>query len=229
MKDKVLSLHHPTRQKFISKWRFCGFLSLELICVKIWTGFFILMTNSTGLRQSKLQIESTTSTMEAEIVSLPNCFWELLTVANIIVEVGTAISMGEEIITYMHVCIHHDNACAFTLVKTLLPKFRPCSNHYAVQTHWFQEQIIEQGIKLLRIETPSNLVIFHQVFAPRNLWIFEEEVVWLVAIVALLLYLEDIAVFAQKGVFRYSSLLFEILLNLSMTHNGPYATCWFRC
>jgi hypothetical protein len=57
----------------------------------------------------------------------------------------------------MHVIIHEDNAGALILVKTVPPQFTPRSKAYAVKTHWFREQVIERGIKIVKISTTEQL------------------------------------------------------------------------
>ena len=57
----------------------------------------------------------------------------------------------------MNISIHKDNAGALIIAKTLSPQFTPHSKYYASKTTWFHEEIVKQGIKLLKISMMEQL------------------------------------------------------------------------
>ena len=60
-------------------------------------------------------------------------------------------------LTMMNESIHEDNAGALILGQTLPPQHTPHSKHYTIKTGWFWEQIVRQGIKLLKIDILEQL------------------------------------------------------------------------
>lgn len=131
--------------------------SLDPVCVRSRTGFIITVANCPVLWQSKLQTETATSTMEAEIVAMSSCCKELFPIIDMVGEIGKAVGLTANEATKMHIAIHEDNAGALILAKTVPPQFTPRSKHYAIKTHWFREQIIKRGIELVKIETLEQL------------------------------------------------------------------------
>jgi hypothetical protein len=125
-------------------------------CVKSRTGFVINIANCPVLWCSKLQQETATSTMQAEIIALAHSCWELLPIMDMVESMSSAVGLPSPE-TSMHVTIHEDNAGALILAQTLPPQFTPCSKFYALKTIWFHEQIVLQGIKLLKIDTIEQL------------------------------------------------------------------------
>jgi hypothetical protein len=124
--------------------------------VKSRTGYVITVANCPVLWQSKLQTETALSTMEAEIVALVHSCRELFPIMDMVTVLGPAVGLlvGD---TTMNVSIHEDNAGALILAQTLPPQFTPRSKHYAIKTVWFREQIVQRGIKLLKIDTVEQL------------------------------------------------------------------------
>ena len=94
--------------------------------------------------------------MEAEIVALVHSCRELFPIMDMVTVLGPAVGLlvGD---TTMNVSIHEDNAGALILAQTLPPQFTPRSKHYAIKTVWFREQIVQRGIKLLKIDTVEQL------------------------------------------------------------------------
>ena len=90
--------------------------SLDLVCVCSRTGFIIKMASCLVLWKAVLQTESTTSTMEAEVVSLGAYYKELIPIIILVDEVGKAVRLSWNDKTNMHVVIHEDNADALILV-----------------------------------------------------------------------------------------------------------------
>ena len=125
--------------------------------VKSRTGFLINMCKCPVVRVSKLQTETALSTMEAEIIALAHCCRELFPVMDLVTDLGKALGLPTEDLVTMHVSIHEDNAGALVLAETIPPEFTPRSKYYAIKTVWFREEIICQGIKLLKIDTVKQL------------------------------------------------------------------------
>ena len=131
--------------------------SSDPVCVRSRTGFVITVANCPVLWQSKLQTETATSTMEAEIVALGSCCKELFPIMDLVKEIGTAVGLAPDDTAKMHVKVHEDNSGALVLANTIPPQFTPRSKHYAIKTHWWREKIIERGIVVVKIETTEQL------------------------------------------------------------------------
>jgi hypothetical protein len=106
-------------------------------CVKSRTDYVINVSNCPVLWQSKLQTETATSTMEAEVVAIAHCARELIPIMQMVEFLGPAVNLPVDI-TSMHVCIHEDNAGALILADTLPPQYTPRSKHYHIKTIWFR-------------------------------------------------------------------------------------------
>ena len=78
-------------------------------------------------------------------------------IINLVESVGKAVGLGNSTGPKMDVIIHEDNAGALILAETVPPQFTLLSKAYAVKTHWFREQIIERGIKIMKISTTEQL------------------------------------------------------------------------
>jgi hypothetical protein len=125
-------------------------------CVKSWTGCVINVANCPVMWQSKLQTETTLSTMEAEIVAISHCARELIPIMQMVEFLGLAVGLPVDC-TSIHVCIHEDNVGALILADTLPPQYTPWSKHYHIKTIWFRELIKKLKIKLVKIETVEQL------------------------------------------------------------------------
>jgi hypothetical protein len=128
------------------------------VCVCSRIGYVITVAGCPIYWSSKLQTESATSTMEAEIIALGSCCRELLPIIALVDEIGVAVGYkkpddDDPSSSSMHVTIHEDNSGALILATTPPPQFTPRSKHYAIKTIWFCEKIIEKKIKVLPIET----------------------------------------------------------------------------
>ena len=88
------------------------------------TGYVITVASCPVLWQSKLQTETASSTMEAEIVALVHSCKELFPIIDMVTVIGPAVGLlvGD---TTMNVLIHEDNASALILAQTLPPQFTP--------------------------------------------------------------------------------------------------------
>ncbi len=116
-------------------------------CVKSRTGFTITVADCPVMWMSKLQTETACLTMEAKIVALAHSCKELFPIMDAVKEMGPAVGLpvGE---TTIKVSI---------LAQTLPPQFTPRSKHYHTKTIWFREEIVQRGIKLLKIVTVEQL------------------------------------------------------------------------
>ena len=85
---------------------------------------------------SKLQQETTGSTMQAEIIALAHSMRELLPIMDMVESMSSVVGLPSPQ-TSMHVSIHEDNAGALILAETLPPQFTPRSKFYAIKTIWF--------------------------------------------------------------------------------------------
>jgi hypothetical protein len=93
-------------------------------CAKSCTGFIITLADCPMFWQSKLQTETTLSTMEAKIIALFACCRELFPIIDMVClfAVATYLPIGN---TAMNVSINEDNSGALVLAKTLPPQFTP--------------------------------------------------------------------------------------------------------
>ncbi len=124
----------------------------DTACVKSRTGYVINVANCPVLWASQLQRMTACSTMEAETIALAQSCRDLFPIMDIVESVSTAVGLPDPTTT-MKVTIHEDNAGALILAQMLPPQFTPRSKHYAVMMIWFCEEIIKQGITLLKINT----------------------------------------------------------------------------
>ncbi len=105
---------------------------------------------------SKLQTETATSTMEAEIIALGSCCRELLPIIALVDKMGIAVGIkkpddDDPSSSTMHITIHEDNSGALILATTPPPQFTPRSKHYVIKTNWWCEKIIEKKINVTLI------------------------------------------------------------------------------
>ncbi len=125
-------------------------------CVKSWTCYVINVVSCPVMWQSKLQMETALSTMEAEIVAISHCACELIPIMQMVEILGPAVGLPVDC-TSMHVCIHEDNVGALILADTLPLQYTPWSKHYQIKIIWFRELIKKLKIKLAKIETVEQL------------------------------------------------------------------------
>ncbi len=112
----------------------------------------VMVANCPIMWLSKLQSETTLSTMEAEIIALVQRFCKLFLIINGVSIMGKAIGLpvGN---TTIQVLIHKDYVAALVLAKTLIPQFTSQRKHYQTKTIWIQEKIVKGRIILLKICT----------------------------------------------------------------------------
>ncbi len=124
------------------------------VCVCSRTGYVITVARCPIYWSSKLQTETATSTMEAEIIALGCCCRKLLPIIALVDKICVAIGYKKPVdddpsSNTMHKTIHEDNSGALILETTPPPQFTPRSKHYAIKTIWFREKIIEKKIKVV--------------------------------------------------------------------------------
>ena len=93
-------------------------------CVKSLTGFVITFADVPILWQSKLQMETALSTMEAKIIALAACCRELFPIINMVTLLTILVNLPIEETT-MNLSVHEDYLGALVLAKTLPPRFTP--------------------------------------------------------------------------------------------------------
>jgi hypothetical protein len=86
-------------------------------CVRSRTGYVITAFGCPVLWHSKLQTEIALSTMEAEYVAIITACRDLFPVVDMIKELSTAVGLGNDFHSKIHVKIHEDNVGALTLGK----------------------------------------------------------------------------------------------------------------
>jgi hypothetical protein len=128
------------------------------VCVCSHTSYVITVTGCPIYWSSKLQTETATSTVEAEIIAFGSCCRKLLLIIALVDEIGVAVGIkkpndNDSNLSTMHVTIHKDNSGALILATMLSPQFTPHSKQYAITTIWFREKIIEKKIKVAPIKT----------------------------------------------------------------------------
>ena len=117
------------------------------VCLRSRTGYVITVSGCPIYWSSKLQTETATSTMEAEIIALGSCCCELLPIIALLDEIGVAVGIkkpNDDDPRSSTVTIHEDNSGALILATTPPPQFTPRSKYYAIKTIWFREKIIEK-------------------------------------------------------------------------------------
>jgi hypothetical protein len=132
------------------------------VCVCSRTGYVITVAGCPIYWSSKLQTETATSTMEAEVIALSSCCRKLLPIIGLVDEIGIVVGIKkpdeeDSDSSTMHVTIHEDNSCTLILATTPPPQLTPCSKQYAIKTIWFCKKIIEKKIKVAPIETHLQL------------------------------------------------------------------------
>ncbi len=94
--------------------------------------------------------------MEAEIVPLAHSCCKLFPIMDGVSIMGKAIGLpvGN---TTIQVSNHEDNPGALILAKTIPPQYTSQSKDYYTRTIWFQKEIVNFGIRLLKIFTTKQL------------------------------------------------------------------------
>ena len=109
------------------------------LCVKRRTGFVVTFEKIPVIWKSKLQTETTLSTMEAEAIAMAHSRREFFPIVDMAKNLSGAVGLLIGDIT-MNVSIQEDNSDAFVLVDTLPNQFIPCRNYYASETILFRKK-----------------------------------------------------------------------------------------
>ncbi len=88
------------------------------VCVESRTGYVITVPNCSIMRQSKLQSETTLSTMEAKFIVIAHSCCKLFPIMD-----GVSTICLPVINTTIQVLINNGNTGALVLAKTVLPQF----------------------------------------------------------------------------------------------------------
>jgi hypothetical protein len=126
-------------------------------CIRSWTGYIICLSDCPVLWISKLQIEIALSTIEAEYVALSASCRGLFPMIDVTNKICSALHLTLSDTTEMHIKIHEDNVGTLILGQLEPQRMTPCSKHYAVKYHWFQEHLIPQKIQLVKIASTDQL------------------------------------------------------------------------
>ena len=121
------------------------------------TGFVIFVGNCPVIWQSKLQMETTLSTTEAEIVALSASMRELIWLRRLVVDIAGTVGSEMDDLTKIKSKVFKDNQACMTLANkpgvTSLTK-------YIHTKHWFFKEHIgeEKGIVIKKIGMENQLV-----------------------------------------------------------------------
>ena len=97
-------------------------------CVKSCSGFDITFADVSILWQSKLQIETALSTMNAEIIAFAACCRELLPIIDMVESLTGLVNLPIRETT-IRLSVHEGDLGSLVLAKTLPPKFTPQSKY----------------------------------------------------------------------------------------------------
>ena len=125
------------------------------VCVKSRTGYVITLGGCPVVWASKLQVETSLSTLESEYVALSMAMRELVPLRRLLAEIGEKVDSSFNLPTILHSTVFEDNNGAISLAKS--PKMTPRTKHIAVKYHWFREHLGEEkGIILTRVESANQ-------------------------------------------------------------------------
>ena len=105
-------------------------------CAKIHTGFIITFSDCPILWISKLQTETSLSTMESEIIYPYHFCRDLFQIIDITQSLGNTVGLPVRVPS-MKLSVHKDNAGALILARTLPQTFTPRSKYNATKMIWF--------------------------------------------------------------------------------------------
>jgi hypothetical protein len=143
---------------------FCGLWGSEdpddPIVTKSRTGFIITLAGCPLLWVSKLQTETSVSTMMAEYVALSTAMRDLLPLKRLVKVVAKVVTGSDDVKMNVKSDVFEDNNGALTVAT--LPKITPQSKFFAVKLHFFKEHVKTPAnpngeIDILKIETTKQL------------------------------------------------------------------------
>ena len=109
------------------------------------------------LWSSKLQMEQSLSTMEAEYIALSAGMKELLPMKFLVQEVCKGVGLDPEHVATIHSTVWEDNSACLTLANLEPPRMTPRSKHIAVKYHWFRSKLKPNKIEIKKIDTKEQL------------------------------------------------------------------------
>jgi hypothetical protein len=165
-KDKGM-VFKPTGDWKIDCWvdaDFCGLWGSEdpddPIVTKSRTGYIITLAGCPLLWVSKLQTETSVSTMMAEYVALSAAMRDLLPLKRLVKTVAKVVTGDDNVKVVTKSDVFEDNNGALTVAT--LPKITPQSKFFAVKLHFFKEHVKTDTnphgeVVIQKIETTKQL------------------------------------------------------------------------
>ena len=139
--------------------------SQDPICVKSRSGHVIMFMGCPLQWQSKLQTQIALSTMESEYIALSLAMRELIAVRVVLKEIFTHVFHSPSTkITYATIAstfkmpastVYEDNEACLKFAS--MPKMSPRTKHIAIPYHFFRSKVQELEIKVVGIDTKSQL------------------------------------------------------------------------
>ena len=143
---------------------FCGLWGTEdpddPIVSKSRTGFIITLAGCPLLWVSKLQTETSVSTMMAEYVALSSAMRELLPLKRLVKAVAKVVTGDDKVQVVTKSDVFEDNNGALTVAT--MPRITPQSKFFAVKLHFFREHVKTASnpngeVEIQKIETTKQL------------------------------------------------------------------------
>ena len=125
--------------------------------VKSRSGFVITLGCIPVSWSSKLQTETTLSTMEAEYILLSQALRVLLPLRLVLDEVTTALALKQDPKSLIKSTIFEDNATCLALATSDPPKMTPRSKSIAAKFHWFREHLCPGQVEIVAIASKDQL------------------------------------------------------------------------
>ena len=143
---------------------FCGLWGSEdpedPVVAKSRTGYILLLAGCPLLWVSKLQTETSISTMMAEYVALSSAMRDMLPLKRMVKEVAKVVTGDENVRVVTKSDVFEDNNGALTVATS--PRITPQSKFFAVKLHFFKEHVQTKQnpggeIEIQKIETQNQL------------------------------------------------------------------------
>ena len=143
---------------------FCGLWGSEdpndPVVSKSRTGFIITLAGCPLLWSSKLQTETSVSTMMAEYVALSSAMREMLPLKNLVKAVAKTVTGRDDVQMNCVSDVWEDNNGALQVATT--PKITPQSKFFAVKLHFFKEHVKTAlnpmgEVNIQKIETTNQM------------------------------------------------------------------------
>jgi hypothetical protein len=143
---------------------FCGLWGSEdpddPIVSKSRTGYIVTLAGCPLLWSSKLQTETSVSTMMAEYVALSAAMRELLPLKRLVKAVAKVVTGDDNVQVITKSDVFEDNNGALTVAT--LPRITPQSKFFAVKLHFFKEHVKTQ-------QNPEGDVEIHKICTTKQL------------------------------------------------------------